>query len=1165
MQPWYCPVFARRPLITARAALRKTLLPIIVLVTLAAQPSLALVPSSPPPETEAIEVTGTLGDLPLRFAENLGQWDSAVRFKARASEGELFATREGVLLTMPCGGNQAHRIRLSPLKARPGVEPRAGQKTGTKMHYFLGSDRSRWRTGVPTYESVVYDAIYPGIDLRYHGDNRALEYDFLVAPGADPKEIRMRLEGAGSVRLDSDGSMIMTFADGRELRQAAPVIYQESEGRRTMVAGAFRLKRADGDQHAYEFGFDLAGYDPSRPLVIDPTLTYSTFLGGADNDYAYAVTTRTPATGGPRAVVAGTTFTTDTGFPSGTLLASTVQGGGDIFVSRFAADGAALEYSVIIGGSKADVAKAVTVNETTGAVYVTGHTLSTDFPVESANWPTLNGSKQDAFILGLTVTEDGVTGDATDVALSFATYYGGAGSDFGASIALDSAGSVYVAGTTDSTDLSVKNALYPTCRGGIDGFLLKMNKTGTILNYATYFGGLRDDAINALVVSPGEHIAYIAGSTLSTDLPVTGYPVQSAIGSALKKDGFVARIDTTSSNLIFSTYLGGAGDDWINGMAGDSAGNLVITGATNSTNFPTVVPIQPSLAAGFDAFLAKLDVSGRFLHFSTYLGGSAADVGNSVAVDQYGVSSTGVPTMGSDFIYVGGQSFSNNLPSENAWTVTTSAGVLQSGYGYRGGGDGFVAKFDPAGLRMVYANYIGGTAADSVNGVATPVNSTGGAYPEGNMQVYVTGHTELPLTTPTGTSEFPSTTGALVTTPAGKADAFAISLTDTSYSADVPTLALGKVVAAPLTTSLTMDLTYTNSTPASPISAVATTLEFDPNVLAFLRADLGPVPNPSRYTINMMDYGNGRVYIIVYQSSGVPATLPAGVVAKVTFQVKYNGGLVISPVDHTPEATVANGPVGNMPSPIIGIPGLVQIIPRCSRLGDCDCSGTVRLWEVQQAVHMSLGNIPQTYCVMADYATMTASDLQQIINNNLFMPYLAATSIMPEESESSPEPFSGQAEVSPAASLTMESTSVNNTTLTVPLRLSSGGQQIAALMSNITYDPAQFSTATVAAGSVAADAEKSVMLNIVEPGKLRVVVVGMNNRQSLVDGEVATITLQAAKGKTLKSGMLSIASTAASPDAFDVPIAGNEVSYSVTTPLPTQPMLLPALQLLMQE
>lgn len=1109
----------------ASSLLRRALVVCAVMLCAGGSPSLAA--TVQPTTDKTAFVRASMAKLPLYFTPNVGQWDSRVRFKARAAAGELFLADDHAALTVPEDTHTAHVLRLRPVGARHGLVPQAGRPATARMYFHQGNDPAKWRDGVATCDDVVYSGVYPGIDLRYHGDNRLLEYDFLVAPGADPGRIRMRLEGADAVRLSSDGSMVVTLPGGRELRQAAPVLYQEADGVRTPVAGAFRLDTSGGTP---VFGFDVAAYDPAKPLVIDPTLTYSTFLAGAKNDLASAVAISHVTSGNPpvsddRAIVVGTTYSSDF---SG-LTVSVLQG--DMFITCLSSDATRTNFVYLVGGSNLDEAKAVVANST--YAYVTGYTKSPDFQMTSPAddsltnplWPTLNGTKADAVILGFDISTIG------SPTVRFSTYFGGSGSDIGNAIALDSSGNVYVAGTTDSTDMPVKNALYPTNAGGDDGFLLKLNSTGTLLHYATYFGGEKDDAITSLAIT-GAGDAVIAGSTLSAHLPVKN-AIQAAIGSNSSTDGFVARINATCDELVFATYFGGSGADVVNALALDASGNVVLAGTTASANFPTKNALFPSLGGSTDAFVSLIDVSGRFVRFSTYLGGTGADAGTSVAVDQ---GTDG----GLQYIYVGGSTASSNFPTVNAWSTATASNITQNGYGYRGTGDGFVAKFEPHGTRLVYASYLGGPGVDAVHGLATAT--------AGTRAVYLVGET-APSTKVADApyNMFPVTTGVVEPTRSKLIDAFATKMTDSAtnqYATDVPTLSLSFPSAAPLTgTTVNMTMTYADAGTATHISAISTTLGYDPAVVEVTNVVLNTASTYSNFLLRWEDDASGTLRAMVYQQSGAAQSLPTGVLATVTFRVKYTEGSVVSQVTNTPTASTT----GDVPVRINGYAGQVILTQRCSLLGDCDCSGTVQLWEAQQAMRKWLGQITRDSCVMADYTSMTATDIQQIINNHL---YRTASRT------AAPAAFC-PADAAAGASLIPGPARTADGVVTVPLQLHGGtAAGIATVAADIAYDDAQFADVQVVAGAAATAAGKSVMAYAYEPGKLRLGVVGFSDRQTLADGELARIVLTPRVGAQGARGLLQVTATAATPEASAVPLAASSCPLSA-------PLLDGAMQLLL--
>ena len=308
---------------------------------------------------------------PLRFVRNAGQLDPRIRFYEQGPGRTALFTGEAVHLTLN-RGDARRTLTLRPLGGRARAVEAEGLQ-GARIHSFVG-DASRWRTHIPSYAAIVYKDVYPGIDLRFHGDQKTLEYDVVVHPGADPSVVRFALEGAGEAHVAPDGDLVMDFG-GDQIRQEAPVVYQEVDGRRTPVDGAFDLARRGS---GYSVAFDVGPYDRERTLVIDPVLNYSSYLGGTGSDSGLAVT----VTAGGAVIVAGQTQSANFDVTAGAF-DTTANGGADGFVSRFditQSGAASLVYSTYIGGSGADEANGLKVDSVDDSVYLTGYTESANFP-----------------------------------------------------------------------------------------------------------------------------------------------------------------------------------------------------------------------------------------------------------------------------------------------------------------------------------------------------------------------------------------------------------------------------------------------------------------------------------------------------------------------------------------------------------------------------------------------------------------------------------------------------------------------------------------------------------------------------------------------------------------------------------------------------------------
>jgi hypothetical protein len=517
-----------------------------------------------------------------------------------------------------------------------------------------------------------------------------------VKPGADPGLIRLGIEGADEIRVGADGNLHLSLPGG-EVIQRAPVIYQEVGGFRKPIPGRFVLRGED------EVAFEIGPYDTSRPLVVDPVLVYSTYLGGSDGDFASGIAV--DASG--NVYLAGQTFSTD--FPTANALQSENAAPPDAFVAKLDATGSALVYSTYLGGSGFEYGPRVVV-DAFGAAYLLGNTDSTDFPTANALQAELAGAP-DAFLAKL---------NAAGSALVYSTYLGGSGSDAGIGIAVDGSGNAVVTGQTTSTDFPTANAIQAENAGTLDGFVTKLNAAGSALVYSTYLGGSDVDSGNG-IAADGSGNAYVNGLTSSADFP-TANALQAENAGAF--DAFVTKLDAAGSALVYSTYLGGSADDSGTGIALDASGNPYVTGQTRSTDFPTRNPFQAANGGGVDAFVTRLNAEGSSIMYSTYLGGSADEAATDIAVDA------------SRHAYTTGYTTSTDFPTRNPLQAMK-----------RGAFDAFVTKFNTT-VRgattlgsLLYSTYLGGN--DNDLGSAIAVDGARNAYVGG-----FTASTDFPTSNP---------------------------------------------------------------------------------------------------------------------------------------------------------------------------------------------------------------------------------------------------------------------------------------------------------------------------------------------------------------------------------------------------------------------------------
>jgi Beta-propeller repeat len=648
----------------------------------------------PPPHVDQktrARVSEAYGSLPIRFEENVGQTGAEVKFLARGGGYNLFLTQSEAVLVLPrlrsrSDADAQSLVRLKLIEADPAPQMEGLNQLPGRSNYLIGRDASRWRWNVASFAKVRYRSVYPGIDLIYYGNQRQLEYDFVVAPGADPQMIRLGFDGVDQIQIDGQGDLVLQTANG-EVRQRKPLAYQEADGVRREIASRYVLK----DEQ--EVSFELGQYDRAQPLVIDPVIAYSTYLGGSFSDYANSFAV--DAAG--NAYVTGLTFSSD--FPTSNPLQPNPGGNndaGDVFVAKLHPEGSALVYSTYLGGSGYDEALAMAVDED-GNAYLTGRTASTDFPMMNPLQPGLSGGPfdpEDFFVTKLS---------ADGSALIYSTYLGGAGPDVARALAIDKNGNVYVAGETASSDFPTMNPLQPTYAGILDVAVAKLKADGSALVYSTYLGGGNAERLYGIAVDRFGG-AYLTGWTFSNDFP-TANPLKPALADG-DLDAFVTKIDAEGSALVYSTYLGGGRQDRGRAIAIDAFGNVYVTGITQSTDFPTANPLQPVLAGLEDAFVTKLNRNGSALLYSTYHGGADTDWGLDIAVDSL------------NRVYVSGWTRSDDFPTlDAAQPIPDSMDTPDNG---------FATNLKADGSALIYSTYLGGRGYDE--GGSITVDARGNAY-----------------------------------------------------------------------------------------------------------------------------------------------------------------------------------------------------------------------------------------------------------------------------------------------------------------------------------------------------------------------------------------------------------------------------------------------------
>jgi uncharacterized protein (TIGR03437 family) len=659
------------------------------------------------PQGAPVCLDGNYGNLPSALEPNLGQTAPEVRFLTHGRGMTTFFTDTEAVMVL--GRSEQAVVRMKLAGAMKPRQAAGLEKLPGVSNYFIGNDPKKWRTDVPHYARIRYEGVYPGIDLEWYGNQRQLEYDFVVGPGADPKQIQVAYEGVESVEVEAGGELVLRTALG-EVRQQPPRVYQEIGGKRVEVGARYAMVARN------RVRFELANYDRKRELRIDPVvLVYSTYLGGNGGEVGPGIAVDAAGS----AYVTGSTASTN--FPTRSAYQGTNQGGYDAFVTKLTQAGNAVVYSTYLGGSGDDYGYGIAVDGA-GSAYLTGITSSSNFPTQLAYHATLQGTN-DVFVTKLSPAGN---------ALVYSTYLGGYGHDSGHGIAVDGAGSAYVTGPTDSANFPTRSAYQATFQGApFDAFVTKLTPAGNALVYSTYLGGSGADWGAGIAVD-GAGSAYVTGYTESTNFPTESAYQATFQGAPF--DAFVTKLTPAGNALVYSTYLGGSDRDWGAGIAVDGAGSAYVTGFTQSTNFPTQSAHQATNQGIQDAFVTKLTPAGNALVYSTYLGGSGEEWAYGIALDAAGSA------------YVTGFTHSTNFPTQSPYQATYQGGTY----------DAFVTKLTPAGNALSYSTYLGGSDDDEGYGIA--VDAAGSAYVTG-----YTASTSFPTQSPYQATFQAGTSDAFVT------------------------------------------------------------------------------------------------------------------------------------------------------------------------------------------------------------------------------------------------------------------------------------------------------------------------------------------------------------------------------------------------------------------
>jgi hypothetical protein len=666
---------------------------------------------------------------PATFVANRGQWRTDARFVARGGGMTVGLADDRIEFDLHgAAPGQGVLLRWRLDGALPTAAWHGHQSAPGRHSFFLGGEHGV--TDVPAFARVVLAQAWPGIDLAFRDRDGALEYDLLLAPGADPDAIAFRSEGHERLRLDADGALLVDTGLGT-LRQSPPLAFVASaDGDRAPLASRFVLRGDD------RFGFVVPGWDGRSELLIDPGITWGTYLGGADDDLAQAVAADAPG----RVVAAGTTRSVD--FPASPGAYQRTYGGhntqpwpfGDVFVARFHGANGALDWATYVGGSENDVCAAVRT-AANGDVLVSGWTSSTDYPTTPGAFDrTHNGTGAGYQYTGgdLFVTRLASSGQS----LVFSTFIGGNDLEYVLGMDADADGAVTLSGHVHSFDFPVTpGAFAPTMTGGSDCYVTRLSADGSRLLLSTYFGGGTGEEYGYGVAVARNGDAIIAGGTDSRDLPVTAGAFDTTFngGQAHIADGFVARFDATGSSLLWSTFLGSPDDDFVRAVALERNGMVTVAGETNGPAFPTTPGAYDTSHNGLlDAFVTRLTADGSALVWSTFVGGGDDDYAGAVVAD------------GSGRVVVGGLTKSPAFPTTDGAFDRT----------HNGDGDAFVLRLTTAGSRLDYSTFLGSPWWEMANALAI--------RPDGD--VCLTGFTWHPA--------MPVTPGSFSTLHAGRNDGF---------------------------------------------------------------------------------------------------------------------------------------------------------------------------------------------------------------------------------------------------------------------------------------------------------------------------------------------------------------------------------------------------------
>ena len=691
-------------------------------------------------EAQKANILENYDKIPITFTSNTGQLESQVKFIAKGNGITIFFTPEGTtflldreteesltkrktaslakgILTYDENEPVAHDpkiereyyvLNLNFINANPNPEVIGEEILPWKNNYFIGNEPSKWRTDVPNYSKIRLRSLYDGIDLIYYGNKNGIKCDFVVQPGAAPGQILLSYDFGGFIdkellRINGESELEVKTPFGNLIKRK-PYCYQEINGEKIEIEANYRII----DEQLNIFTLNVSTYNSDFPIFINSEIVYSKSFDVTYDEYLKYIS----VDGNDNAYVIGYTESRD--FPTTTGAFNENYNGGtyDVFVCKLNALGSALVYSTYLGGSDSESARGISVDDN-GNAYITGATLSTNFPTTAGAYDESDNGNADGFVCKLNPSGN---------SLIYSTYIGGSNADGGKRITFDGSGNICIAGGTRSEDFPTTAGAYDENHNGDkDIFLCKLNTSGNALIYSTLLGGSNGDACCGLSID-GTGNVYISGNTLSANFPTTSGAFNESYNGGYM-DIFVCKLGASGSSLIYSTFIGGNSSDGNAGIIVDGSGNAYTSGTTRSANFPATSGAYDENHNGADdAFVCKVNSSGSALIYSTFLGGSGYEEGHGISVD------------GSGNAYIAGYTSSSDFP--------TTSGAYDESLNGVGSWDVFVSKINPSGNALIYSTLLGGSSHDF--GRAMTIDGSGNAYIGGE----------------TCSMDFPTTSGA---------------------------------------------------------------------------------------------------------------------------------------------------------------------------------------------------------------------------------------------------------------------------------------------------------------------------------------------------------------------------------------------------------------------